>query len=231
MSRHHQTIGFLFVAALVLNGPQTYAQRGTARRGADLVMVAGCEAVQKEIGVEGSVATKVQSIISEHDKEERDEQESMFKDAQLLMNLGREEREKRSKEILDREALARKKRAEKTVSQLQEALSTEQFERVQQIAWQAGGSEALATDPRLVKSLELTDDQIKKIAAINIEYRQKKRGQFGLGGGFQAALARERESNKERDGKAAEVLTKEQQEKLAKLTGKPFDLALLMPPS
>ena len=62
-----------------------------------------------------------------------------------------------------------------------------------------------------------------------MEYREKTRQQFRLDGGFRAALARERELNKERDEKAIALLTKDQQEELAKLTGKPFDLAELTP--
>jgi len=131
-----------------------------------------------------------------------------------------------------------KKLNEKFVPQLKESLSGEQFERLQQIGWQAAGSQALA-GPELVKALELSKEQQEKIAAINQDYgaKQREMGPFGRGGrgagdgppDFQAMRTKMQELMKERDTKATEVLSKEQTEKYTKLKGKPFDLAQLMP--
>jgi ubiquitin len=124
--------------------------------------------------------------------------------------------------------------------QLKEALTAPQLERVQQIALQAARSHAL-TRPDVAKTLDLTKEQQEKIAGINQEFTQKQ-AQAGLRGGrrgggqgadgpppdFQAMMAKMEELTKERDSKATEVLSKEQQEKYEKLKGKPFDVAQLM---
>ncbi len=67
-----------------------------------------------------------------------------------------QERDKKVKEIMEKEEAATKKLDEEAVHQLKKALSLEQCERVQQVAWQVGGSEAFATDAYLLKSLALT---------------------------------------------------------------------------
>jgi hypothetical protein len=103
---------------------------------------------------------------------------------------------------------------------------------------QAAGSQAL-TRPDIVKSLDLTKDQQEKITDINQEFGKKqnelrpggRRGGAGAGGpppDFEGIRAKMQELTKERDSKATEVLSKEQQEKYEKLKGKPFDVAQLM---
>ena len=118
---------------------------------------------------------------------------------------------------------------------LKEALTAEQLQRAQQIAWQAAGSAALA-DEELTKQLAVTKEQQDKIAAINKEFGDKQRELFaaGFGGGGGGAggaggdvRAKMTELNKERDAKTNEVLSKEQQEKFTTLKGKPFDLSQL----
>src|SRR4029077_5829244 len=119
-----------------------------------------------------------------------------------------------------------------------EVVSETQFERLRQIGWQAAGSLALAS-LELGKALDLTKEQQKKIADINKEYEDKQAelrrnafgGRPGGGGGGPGGggggpggggiFAKIQELNKERDGKAIEALSKEQQEKYTKLKGKP----------
>jgi hypothetical protein len=221
------------VVAAALWGGTAYAQggRGFGMMGGGIFFVAGNEAVQKEIGIDSAAASKVQSIVEEYRKDMRAENESAGISFQGLQDLSSEERDKKMKEINDKRAVITKKLNEKFVPQLKAAIEAPQFERLQQIAWQAGGSQAVATDPHLAKELELKNDQIEKIAAINMEYQRKQRELFTPGGGGdpQAMFAKIQELNKERDGKAMELLSKDQQEKLSKLKGKAFDLKLLMP--
>jgi hypothetical protein len=198
--------------------------------GGGIFFVAGNEAVQKEIGVDSAAASKLQRIVEEYRQDMRTENERGGISFQALQNLKPEERDKRMKEINGKRAAIIKKLNEKFVPQLKEALSAPQFERLQQIGWQAGGSQAVATDPQLARELELKNDQIEKIAAINMEYQRRQRELFTPGGGdIEAAFTKLLELNRERDGKALALLTKDQQAKLMILKGKAFDLALLRP--
>ena len=209
------------------------------------MMFAGNPVVQKEIGLEGEAADKVQKLVASF----REEMQAAMQEAGLGFGGGPggggggggsgggpgqaqgpspEEREKR--------AGITKKLNDKFLPQLKETLSAPQAERLQQINWQAVGSQALA-GPEMGKSLELTQEQQDMIKGINQDYMQKqnelRRGAGGGGGrgigapDFQAAFAKVQELNKERDAKAIEVLSKEQQEKYTKLLGKTFDVAQL----
>jgi hypothetical protein len=233
MLRHHRTVGLVVVAVAALWGSTAYAQggRGFGMMGGGIFFVAGNEAVQKEIGIDSAAASKLQRIVEEYRQDMRTENERGGINFQALQDLSPEERDKRMKEINDKRAVIIKKLNEKFVPQLKEALSSLQFERLQQIGWQAGGSQAVVTDPQLAKELDHKNDQIEKIAAINMEYQRKQRELFTPGGGgdFQAVFIKILDLNKERDGKAMELLTKDQQAKLANLKGTAFDLKLLMP--
>lgn len=233
MLRHHRTVGLVVVVVAALWGGTAYAQggRGFGMMGGGIFFVAGNEAVQKEIGIDSAAASKLQSIVEEYRQAMRTENERGGISFQALQDLSPEERDKRMKEFNDKRAVIIKKLNENFVPQLKEALSAPQFERLQQIGWQAGGSQAVATDPQLAKELGLKNDQIEKIAAINMEYQKKQRELFTPGGGgdLQATFAKIQDLNKERDGMAMEFLSKDQQEKLTSLKGKAFDLKLLMP--
>jgi hypothetical protein len=162
-------------------------------------------------------------------------------------DLKPEEREAKMRDMSEKRTALMTKMNEKFVPQLKETISGSQFERLQQIGWQDAGSLALAT-PELVKALDLTKEQQKKIAVINKDYGDKqtelRRNAFGGGGpggggarpggggpgAFPEMFTKVQELNKERDGIATEALSREQQEKYTKLKGKPFDLAQLRQP-
>lgn len=234
MLGHHRTVGLIGVVVAAVWGGMAYAQggRGFGMMGGGIFFVAGNEAVQKEIGVDSAAASKLQRIVEGYRQDMRTEDERGGINLQALQDLKPEERDK-IKEMNAKRVAIIKKLNEKFVPQLKEALSAPQFERLQQIGWQAAGSLAVVTDPHLAKELELSNDQIEKIAAINIEYQRKQRGLFTPegGGDFQAAFAKIQDLNKERDGKAMQILSKNQQEKLTNLKGTPFDLKLLAPRS
>jgi hypothetical protein len=212
------------------------------------LMLAGIPAVQKEIALEGEKAEKVQKLLDSFREEMMAEAEKAglgFGGFGQFADLKPEEREAKMREMSEKRTALMTKLNEKFVPQLKQALSDAQFERLQQIGWQAAGSLALAS-PELGKALNLTKEQQKKVADVNKDYGDKqaelRRNAFGGGGpggggavpgggpgAFQEMFAKLQELNKERDGKALEVLSKEQQEKYAKLKGKPFDLAQLMP--
>jgi hypothetical protein len=260
MLRHQRTLGLVVVIAAVFSGGLAHAQPGGGGRGGrggpgfgppgmgrgpgmgGVMMLAGNPVVQKEIGLEGEAAAKVQKLVTSF----REEMQSAMEEAGLGFGGGPggggpggggpgqgqgpspEEREKR--------AGITKKLNDKFMPQLKETLSAPQAERLQQINWQIAGSGALA-GPELGKSLELTQEQQDKIKGINQDYMQKqnelRRGAGGGGGrgvgapDFQAVFTKVQELNKERDSKAIEVLSKDQQEKYTKLLGKSFDVAQL----
>jgi hypothetical protein len=212
-------------------------------------MLAGIPAVQKEIALEGENAEKVQKVLDSFREEMMAEVEKAglgFGGFSQLADLKPEEREAKMREMGEKRMALMTKVNEKFIPQLKQVLTDAQFERLQQIGWQAAGSLALS-GPDLGKALDLTKEQQKKIADINKDYGDKqaelRRNAFGGGGAAGAGgggagpgggpgggmFAKIQELNKERDGKALEALSKEQQEKYAKLKGKPFDLAQLMP--
>lgn len=202
-------------------------------------------AVQKEIGLEGEGIERVQKIAGAYRDEMMAESEKAGLTSggpQQFEGLSPEERETKMREMAEKRQAIATKLNEKFMPQLKEALSASQIERVQQIALQAGGSQAL-TRPDVVKALDLTKEQQEKITGINQEFAKKlnelgpggRGGRAGGGGGaggapadFQGMMAKRQELTKERDSQATEVLTKEQQEKYEKMKGKPFDLAQLM---
>jgi hypothetical protein len=265
MRKYERIVGLVIVAVLLWGGSADAQFRGGGPGGGGRgfgmgmmggpgmggpLMLAGISAVQKEIGLEEDGLTKVQKILDSF----REEMMAEWEKAGLgrggfgqFADLTPEERESKMREMSEKRTALMTKMNEKFVPQLKETISATQFERLQQIAWQAAGSLALA-GPELGKSLDLTKDQLKKIEDINKDYTDKqtelRRNAFGGGGSggggagpggggptaFQEMFTKVQELNKERDGKAIEALSKEQQEKYTKLKGKPFDLAQLRPP-
>jgi hypothetical protein len=232
MTRQHRLFVFIVFVAIASSGGTLHAQRqkgffGTY--GGGIFFVAANEAVQKEIGLNSDRATEVKSIVEHYGQDMRAAQSAVRAKRQTLRDLSPEERENRQRKITEDRAVVIKKLNEKYVAQLKAAVSPLQFERLQQITWQAYGSQALATDSNLAKPLELNGDQVKKIVAINSICDAKVRQLYGVTT-LQEALIKVQEFEKERDGKALDVLTKEQQDKLLRLKSKPFDLNLLAPP-
>jgi hypothetical protein len=260
MIRRQRVFGLIVVIAGVLVAGAAQAQPGGGGRGrggfggpgmgppgmGGPIMLVQNPAVQKEIGLEGEAVDKVQKIAGEYRDEMMAESERAgitFGGPQQFEGLSPEERETKMREMNEKRQAMMTKLNEKFMPQLKEALTAPQFERVQQIALQAGGSQAL-TRPDVVKSLEITKEQQQKISAINQEFMKKQnelrpggRGGRGGGGGggsggpppdFQGMMAKMQELTKERDSKAIEILSKDQQEKFEKMKGKPFDVAQLM---
>jgi hypothetical protein len=215
---------------------------GMGPGGGGAVFLAANPAVQKEIELKEDDTPKIQKIADSFREELLEEMEKAglgFSAFGQLGDLTPEEREARMREMNEKRTALMTKLNDKFIPQLKETLSGTQFERVQQINWQAAGSQAL-TGPELVKTLELTKEQQEKIGAINREFGARQRELFGFGGGggaggaggppdFQAMRSKMETLTKERNEKANEVLSQDQQEKYAALTGKPFDVALLTP--
>ena len=175
---------------------------GGGRGGSSLLSLADNEAVQKELGVSDDAKDAVKKVNEAY----REELQKAMEETTKTVNS-------------------------KMAPQVKEALSAQQFKRLQEIRVQALGSQAY-TDAEVVKALGLKKEQQDKIAEIGKDYSAKLRESFqpGGGGGDRTDLrAKMEEMSKDRDAKINEVLTKDQQAKLKELKGKEFDLAQLQP--
>ena len=144
------------------------------------MMLVQNQAVQKEIGLEGEAVERVQKIAGAYRDEMMAESEKAgitFGGPQQFEGLSPEEMETKMREMREKRQSMMTKLNEKFMPQLKEALSAPQFERVQQIALQAGGSQAL-TRPDMAKTLDLTKDQQEKIESI--ERPAQKGGHYGF---------------------------------------------------
>ena len=214
------------IAGLVIVGSLSAQGRrgggfGGGLGGSPLVLVAN-EAVQKEIGITDDQKAKLTTLREEFQKDMEAARSTAGiptgRDA--FANLSDEERTKLFAKIAE----VTKTLSEKYSPKLKESLKPEQYERLQQISYQAAGPAAYA-DPEVVKALDLTKEQQEKIAAVNKDFGEKQRAIFagGAAGGREAFTKLRDEHNAE----LAKVLTKEQSEKFTKLKGKEFDLASL----
>jgi hypothetical protein len=191
---------------------------GGAFGGNSLVMLAGNEAVQKDVGVNGDVAEKLNSLRDDLNAARQKEYQTSGINPQDFQNLTQEQRQKMNQ--------IGNKLNEEFDPKVKTLLSADQVKRLQEIrllaAWQNQGSPALLLAD-VASELKLSDEQRQKLNALTMEYTQKQRELFA--GGFdQAAAAKMRE---ERTAKALDVLTAEQKEKLTSLKGKPFDVSQL----
>lgn len=211
----------LITAVCWLSASTADAQGQRGPGGWPLLSLATREPVQKELGLSRDAVEKVKKIDDAYFEESRAEMRKIA--SGRVVSLPDEDR----KTILAATAAVR----DRLMPQFKEALTADQYTRLQQIDWQAQRSLALA-DPDVVKALDLSRDQQDKISAVSKEYREQaqtlSRG-GGQGGNNKEAFAKMQELIKQRDAKAAAILTGEQQDKFTVLKGKPFDTTTLWP--
>jgi hypothetical protein len=217
--------GCLLAVALVASAGAQEGQKGGRGRGGgfgffggnSLISLATNDAVQKELGVTDADKAKITTISEESNTARREEMSSAGVDFRNFQNLSDDERRAAGEKV----AAISRKLNEKSEAKLKETLTPDQFKRLQEIGVQAAGSAAI-NDPRVAKELAMTDDQTKKIAEIRADYGQKQQA-LGRDGSREARQQLREEETK----KVAEVLTKEQQDKLTALKGKEFDVSQL----
>ncbi len=192
-----------------------------------IFFVAAQQVVRNEVGLDNANSIKVHSLIEQYCHEldtmrgrggPLDSQEM-----QNLRDLTPEEREKRLFERVKTIEATVGKADETFIPQIKAVFTPEQLERLHQIARQVYGSESLIYEQGLVKILELSADQVKQIGEINHEYSMPEQMMMRTGVSF----AKYQQALNERDKKVRAILTKEQQDKLTTLEGKPFDLTKL----
>ena len=217
----------VLLAVVCVNSAQSQEGRGRGFSGfgggSSMASLLGNEAVQKELGLEGAALEKAKALRDEYRAEvQKAMPEGSF---QGLRDLPRDQQAAKLTEFRQKTTEASAKAAAAVNPKIKEALSAQQYERLQQIQWQAAGIAALS-DAELVKALDISKEQSEKIAALEKENSDKQRELFR--GGFNEE-AREKMTAliKERDAKVNEVLTAAQRDKFAQLKGKEFDLASL----
>ncbi len=231
MSRKFLTVMGLGLLGIALVAAPASAQQGRSGRGfgrgqETLFSLARREAVQKDIGL--TDASKVTALSEEYGDAVRAELQTAGVDFGGLRDLPEAERAAKMRELATKSAEATKKVNEKLEPKLKEALTAEQFNRLGEIKVQAAGVAAFA-DAAVAKELGLSDEQSKKIAAINEEGQKATRELFAgaRDGNAEEAMTKVREANAKTLAQATEVLDAGQKEKFAALKGKPFDVAQL----
>ena len=196
---------------------------GMGGGGGALFMLVNNEAVQKDLGLSSDTTEKLKKIGEEFNTAIR-ESMSAGGPRPNFQEMSEEDRNKAFAKMAE----TGKAVSEKYLPKLKEALTADQYTRLQQIHWQNMGTGALA-DPEVVKALAITKEETDKIAEVNKDFGEKMREMFAQGPGGGGGGGREKfaEMMKERDTKIVAVLTKTQQEEFDKLKGKEFDVAQL----
>jgi hypothetical protein len=215
-------IGFIMFVDIASAQQQGRRGGGSFFGRGGLITLAAAEPVQNELVIDAAAKEKIAAIQSEFGDEIREQMQAIGGGG-FQRDASDEDRQKMFAKFQE----TSQKVNAKYIPKLKEVLKDEQFTRLQQINWQASGAGAFS-DPELVKTLKLSDEQQKKIADVNRNYMQNLRGMSTRGGGnAQEATAKMREFREQRDKQAEEVLTKEQQDQFKELKGKPFDVAQL----
>jgi Spy/CpxP family protein refolding chaperone len=217
------------IAGLVLTTSLS-AQQGRGRGGfgfggqGGLARLATNEAVQKEIGATDEQKEKLKTLGEELAKDAQEEASAagIGGGAGGFQNLTPEERAK----LFEKMATVAKKLNDKYTPKVKETLKPEQFERLQQISYQAAGA-GVYSNADVVKALDLTKEQQEKIATITKDFQEKQRALFGGGAPADGAREAAAKLRDEQNAELAKVLTAEQSEKLTKLKGKAFDTSVL----
>src|SRR5262249_53669845 len=156
MQRHPRIVSVVVVGVILWGGLAHAQFRGGGAAGGfgmggqrigGLVMLAGADAGQKDLELGGDAADKVKKIVDAY----RQGIDEMMADAgagfgrafQELQSLPPTERAAKERDMQEKAAAKSaetiKKLNDKFVPQLKDALSASQFERLQQINWQASG--------------------------------------------------------------------------------------------
>jgi hypothetical protein len=200
------------------------AQRfGFGRSSNSLVGLAANEAVQKELGVAGDAAKKLQSLSDDYRAASQKETTALGIDFAAIADLPRAEQAAKNREVNATLAEVTRKLTAEFLPKLREVLNDEQLARLRQIQLQAMGIDSYS-EPEVVAALAFTDEQKRQLTDLKNEYFRR---QQDVDGDFQQRFARIREMNAERDKKAVELLSAEQQTQLTALYGKLFDTTQL----
>jgi len=141
----------------------------------------------------------------------------------------REMDEDQRREFFEKMRAEQEERVTEMKQQLEEVLLPNQTQRLNQIALQVRGVQALS-DPEVAKKLNVTEEQTKELEqvreSLRTEMQEKMRSLFSnrdrdSGGDMREELGKMRE---EMEGKILAVLTPAQQKQFEEMKGEPFEL-------
>lgn len=208
----------LVLASMCL--PLTASAQRFGSRTSTLVSLAANEAVQKELGIAGGAAAKLEELNDKFRDAAGREYKRQGIDYSALSDLPALERAAEMRKVSEKTAELNRKLSAQFQPDLDQMLSPQQIERLKQIQLQAAGIDAWL-EPEAAKQLELSDEQRQKLADLKAAYSRKAQR---LDGEFQERLARTRELNAQRDRQAIDLLSDSQQANLKQLQGAPFDV-------
>ncbi len=115
--------------------------------------------------------------------------------------------------------------SEETLGQLSDTFNPQQIKRLKEIQIQQQGLQAFS-DPGVERVLRLTDEQKKKIKAIEEDFMQQVRPLFqrGAPGSFEVRLKKMTDLNKQAIEKSVGVLDADQRKTWKELLGEPFEV-------
>jgi hypothetical protein len=173
------------------------------------------EQVQKELEIVADQKTALKKIADDESAARREAMTGM-------QGLSQEERQAKMAELRTKSEA----RAKETQKKIDEVLLPPQAKRLKEIQLQVRGNNALL-DPQLQKELKITDEQAKKLTAVQEESRTKMREMF-QGGGAGGDMAQMREKMTQLQKEVGEqmlgVLNADQKEAFATMKGKEFKL-------
>jgi len=175
------------------------------------------EQVQKELGVSVQQKETVDEWVAAY----REQSRALRGARRGLRDLSSDEREKKSAEFRAK----RKALVEEAERKLASLLTPAQMNRLDEIALQQRGAEALV-DPEVSRAVKLTEEQSASIKMI-LEMRgkeQRKLWEKGRGGAREGIREKMRQLRRDAEAQALAVLTDVQKNELKVLRGAPFEL-------
>ncbi len=186
------------------------AQRGGFTRGGDSSLgLLRSDEVQKELELTDEQKADITKILEES---RGDRPQINFRD------LSEEQRREKFAEMREQA----QKRAAETMTKVEGVLLPPQVKRLKQIGIQARGLRALSDDD-VAKTLKLTDDQQKEIAAANEKSAEQMRELF-QGGNREGAREKLTALRKQTEETILGVLTADQKKEFDNLKGEAFEL-------
>ena len=209
------------MAALLLTVSAVQQARAQGRMGVrSHVELAAVTAVQKELKLGGDKEAKVQDLAKDYMEDMRSQMSAAGLGGRGNRDASPEEQQKRMQQRME----IAKNLNEKYLPKLHEILDEAQRTRLHEIAIQAAGPHAFQ-EADVEKALELTSEQQDKIKTIAKDFHTKLHE--AMTSGEAPDRTKIAELTDEWLAKDTDVLTKDQQEKFAKMKGKPFDLKSL----
>jgi hypothetical protein len=215
-------------------GIVTFGQFFGRTEAGQLMNLAGNSEIQQELALDAAQKARLRVFLDDFERNlvAEFQPQGLSRAAIVeLYDLSRDERAAKMRAINEKMPALERKFCEKYVATLRELLTPVQFRRLQEIRWQLRGSRS-RDDATIVEAVGIIAAQQDEIKAINAEYDEQLMDYFATDFSkspdsdvpiFQELMTRVSKMARERDAKAAAVLSQSQREKLLRLQGTPFE--------